>query len=492
MTWTLWVILAYLVVLMGFNIVRSRRVKTKDDFMVAGRSLSIRVMVFTLICTWIGSGTFIAGAEYAYKAGFSSLWLPAGAWLGIALIYFLAAKIRTFGQYTIGDILEIRYGRFARVFGAVALIIAFVTIVSYQFRAGGYILNVATEGRISVEWGQAIAAFFVIAFTALAGMMAVAYTDLPNGILIVTACIVAVPFVVANAGGLAQAKAALPAGHFQVFSPDFGAHPALKAFGYFLATLMLLMGIQSMYQKFYSAKTPKDARQAVALWIVGTIVVEIVVVVIAVFAAARFWGDPSRDPASMVLQAAKHMVPAPVGLLLLAAACAVVISTGMNYLLSPSTNVLRDILEPFSRTKPDASRYVAIQKIVVVVLGLAAFALIFIPTVLHLNISVLKYSYFAYTMYGVSITPALLAALAWKRATRAGGVASIVSGALTALFLEIGVPLVWPRVMQGDDPWGIPSIFPALAVSVFSLVAVSLLTPKPSPAELVKLFPAKT
>jgi solute:Na+ symporter, SSS family len=215
-------------------------------------------------------------------------------------------------------------------------------------------------------------------------------------------------------------------------------------------------------------------------------------VVIAVFAAARFWTDPSKDPASMVLQAAKHMVPAPVGLLLLAAACAVVISTGMNYLLSPSTNVLRDILEPFSRTKPDAARSVAMQKVVVVALGLAAFALIFIPTVLHKPISVLKYSYFAYTMYGVSITPALLAALAWKRATRQGGVASIVSGALTALILEILVPAAWPGVMRGGDPWGIPSIFPALAVSVACLVGVSLMTPKPSPAELVKLFPTKT
>jgi SSS family solute:Na+ symporter/sodium/proline symporter len=78
----------------------------------------------------------------------------------------LAAKIRTFGQYTIGDILEERYGKFARLFGAIALIIAFTTIVSYQFRAGGYILNVITDGAISVEAGQAIAAGFVILFTA--------------------------------------------------------------------------------------------------------------------------------------------------------------------------------------------------------------------------------------------------------------------------------------------------------------------------------------
>ena len=105
---------------MGFNFYRAFKVRSQDDFMVAGRSLSIRVMVFTLICTWIGSGTFIAGAEYAAKAGWSALWLPAGAWFGIIVIYFLAAKIRSFGQYTIGDILEARYGPVARVFGAIA------------------------------------------------------------------------------------------------------------------------------------------------------------------------------------------------------------------------------------------------------------------------------------------------------------------------------------------------------------------------------------
>ena len=117
-------ILVYLVALGVFNFIRARRIRSQEDFMVAGRSLSVTKMVFTLICTWIGSGTFIAGAEYASYAGWSAVWQPAGAFLGIAIIYFIAAKIRTFGQYTVGDILEVRYGRFARVFGAIALIIA--------------------------------------------------------------------------------------------------------------------------------------------------------------------------------------------------------------------------------------------------------------------------------------------------------------------------------------------------------------------------------
>jgi SSS family solute:Na+ symporter/sodium/proline symporter len=563
----LYIILFYLLVLTGFNFYRSKRIKTQEDFMVAGRKLNITIMIFTLICTWIGSGTFIAGAEYAARAGWSSLWLPAGAWIGIAVIYFLAAKIRTFGQYTIGDILEVRYGKFARLFGAIALIIAFTTIVSYQFRAGGYILNVVTNGSVSVELGQTIAALFVILFTALGGMVAVAHTDLPNGIIILLACCVALPFIVIFAGGVQAAPAALPGQHFAVFSANFGKYPALKAGGYFLATMLLLMGVQSMYQKFYSAKSPREAKRAVGLWIIGTVLVETLVVGIAIYSASAHWADikafeiagtvknevtanklqateslpralalareletsgnvkkPDQvpdltqklqdafaaadtpqevaairtgiDPASVVLIAAKDIssmggIGLLVGLLLLGAACAVVLSTGMNYLLSPSTNIMRDIYQRFMKQDAEQKKLVALQKVFIVILGVCAFLMIFIPTVLHSRISVLRYAYFAYTMYGVSITPALLAALAWKRATRLGGIASIVSGAIMALIFELVIPNAFPSVLKGGDPWGIPSIYPAIIVSLLFLIVGSLLTKKPGPEQLEIFFRAK-
>lgn len=493
-------ILIYLGILTVLNVVRARRVRTQDDMMVAGRSLSLWVIVFTLICTWIGSGTFIAGAEYAYHAGWSSLWLPAGAWIGILVIYFLAAKIRTFGQYTVGDILEVRYGKFARLFGAVAIVISFTTIVAYQFRAGGYILNVISDGRITVGTGQLAAAAFVILFTALGGMVAVAYTDLPNGIVIVLACLVSVPFVVLFAGGWSHPAAVLPASHFALFSGDFGYHPALKAIGYSFSTLLLLMGIQSMYQKFYAARSAAEARAAVGVWIFGTIVVEIVVVVIAIYASSYDAEHAMRwDARAMVLQAARNMVPLPVGVLLLGAACAVVISTGMNYLLSPSTNVMRDVYQRFMNPAADPRRMAALQKLVVVVIGFLAFLMIFVPTVLESDISVLQYSYFAYTIYGVAVTPALLAALTWKRATRVGGVLSIVLGTLATLLLEIVIPNVWPEVMRGapsataagvfgKDPWGIPGIFIAFTASLAGLVIGSYLSAPPGKEELEPFF----
>jgi Na+/proline symporter len=258
-----------------------------------------------------------------------------------------------------------------------------------------------------------------------------------------------------------------------------------------------------MYQKFYAARSPAEARAATGVWIVGTIVVEIVVIVIAIYASSYNQEHGlGWDPRSMVLQAARRMVPLAVGVLLLGAACAVVISTGMNYLLSPSTNVMRDIYQRFVRPGADPNRMVALQKITVVALGFVAFLMIFVPTALKLNISVLQYSYFAYTVYGVAVTPALLAAITWRRATRVGGLLSIVLGTLGVLFFELLVPRIWPEVMLGaasasgtdvfgKDPWGIPSIFPALALSLLGLVVGSYLTPPPRPEEIAPLFEAK-
>jgi SSS family solute:Na+ symporter/sodium/proline symporter len=477
----LYIILAYLLVLTGFNFYRSRQVKDQEDFMVAGRRLKTSVMIFTLICTWIGSGTFIAGAEMATKAGFSALWLAAGAWVGIIIIYFLAAKIQSFGQYTIGDILEVRYGPVTRVFGAVALIISFTVIVSYQFVAGGFILNVATDGAIPDSTGTIIAAAFVILFTALGGMMAIAYTDLPNGIIIVLACITAVPFVYLAAGGLSQATQTLGPEYFQVVNAQFGAHPFLKVGSYFLATMLLLLGVQSMYQKFYSAKTAKDAKKAVFLWTVGTVFVE------TAYSKLKDQIDLTipKEGGKVVLLAAKQLVPWPVGVLLLGAACAVVISTGMNYLLSPTTNIMRDIIQRFRKKEINQKSAVALQKMLVVILGVVAFF------VCHRMTSVLSQAYFAYTIYGVAITPALIAALAWKRATKAGGLASVISGTLACILLKILAGVLPPDKAPDGDPFGIPLIYPAFIISVGALVIGSLLSKKPDPKELEKFFPEK-
>src|SRR5580692_6580959 len=146
---------------------RTLRVKTKADYLVAGRSLPAFVLVLTLLTSWIGAGSLFAGAENAYKNGFSALWGPAGGWLGLLLIYFIAPRARKFAQFTLPDLLEARYNRTARVLGTIAILFAYVGITSYQFKGGGDVLHLIFPDTVSAELGTFLIAFFVIVSTAL-------------------------------------------------------------------------------------------------------------------------------------------------------------------------------------------------------------------------------------------------------------------------------------------------------------------------------------
>src|SRR5665213_1870325 len=88
-------------VLLAVSLSQLRGVKTKADYLVAGRSLPAFVLVFTLLSSWIGAGSLFAGAENAYRNGFAALWQPAGGWAGLLLIYFIAPRARKFAQFTI-------------------------------------------------------------------------------------------------------------------------------------------------------------------------------------------------------------------------------------------------------------------------------------------------------------------------------------------------------------------------------------------------------
>src|SRR6201992_2500407 len=89
------VVLAIIVIaLLAVAIYRTSQVKTKADYLVAGRSLPAIVLVLTLLTSWIGAGSLFAGAENAYKNGFAALWQPAGGWGGLLVIFLLAPRAR--------------------------------------------------------------------------------------------------------------------------------------------------------------------------------------------------------------------------------------------------------------------------------------------------------------------------------------------------------------------------------------------------------------
>ena len=178
-----------------------------------------------------------------------------GGWAGLLLIYFIAPRARKFAQFTIPDLLEARYNQTARVLGVIAILFAYTAITSYQLIGGGDILHLIFPDLITADLGKYIIAAFVIVFTAIAGMASVAYMDVVIGSLATVTLLLALPFALHAAGGWSGVTHALPATHFQVLG-DFNL---AQAFELFLPTMLLMMGNQSMYQKFFSAKSEKDA-----------------------------------------------------------------------------------------------------------------------------------------------------------------------------------------------------------------------------------------
>ena len=472
------VIAAIVLILLTVSLARLGKVKTKADYLVAGRTLPAFVLVFTLLSSWIGSGSLLGGAENAYKHGFVALWQAAGGWAGLLLIYFIAPRARKFAQYTIPDLLEARYNQTARVLGVIAILLTYTAITSYQFIGGGDILHLIFPDFVTPILGRYIIAAFVIVFTAIAGMSSVAYMDLFIGLLATVTMCLALPVLVHRAGGWQAVHTALPASHFTVFD-DLSLIQCLELF---LPTCLLLLGNQSMYQKFFSAKSEKDARRAVVGWIIGTILLETVIVAIAVTGSAMFpTGEVSKAPREILAYCGLHgfgdgsVTLRLLGALLMGAIFAKIISTANNWLFSPATNLVNDIYVRYMQPEASNKKVLIVGRLMVVLLGLwSLFQSLGTE-------SVLKKALYAYTIYSAALTPVILAAFFWRRATAAAAVASIAVGTVVTVSWDTVAPRLPGAIGQRD------AIFPALLASLVCLITVSLFTASPDRAKLDEL-----
>jgi len=468
------VIGAIVLTLLIVSLTRLGKVKTKADYLVAGRSLPAFVLVFTLLSSWIGSGSLLGGAENAYNHGFVALWQGGGGWAGLLLIYFIAPRARKFAQYTIPDLLEARYNQTARILGVIATLFTYAAISSYQLIGGGDILSLIFPTVITPDLGKYIIAAFVIVFTAIAGMSSVAYMDVVIGMLATITMLIALPVLMHSVGGWSGFHAALPASHFTVLGGDTLIH----ALELFFPTCLLMMGNQTMYQKFFSAKSEKDARVAVVGWIIGTVILETVIVILAMLGHVRaIENHTSPFPREILAFTALHNLPTLLGALLMGAIFAKIISTANNYLFSASTNLVNDIFARY--IAPDASnkRILIVSRLMVVLLGVWA-----LYQAMHTGL-VLKKTLYAYTIYSAALTPVILAAFYSRRVNAAGAVSAIGAGTFITVFWDSSfVHNHLPAVLAQRD-----AIFPALLIAVLCMVIVSACS-KPPRKEQVAIF----
>jgi solute:Na+ symporter, SSS family len=329
-----------------------------------------------------------------------------------------------------------------------------------------------------------ITAAVIVLFTALAGMMSIVTVDIFNGTIITLAILIALPYMVFAAGGVGDVIAALPAGHTSML----GGHNMLWVIGVGMPTFLLILGESGMYQKFFSARDESAAKKAVVGMVIGIMIIETTLALLAIVGRAVYpdlmeqttvIGSAASE--TVILFIARHGLPVVLGAMLLAAAVAIVLSTGNTFLLVPSTNMSRDIYERFINPAATDAKKIAVQRMFVVIFGAIGLVL------LTQFATVLAMALYAYSLVGASLTPALLAAFLWKRVTPAGGVACIAGGLGSivgiGLLDRLGVNFTLTFGGQEFDFANYQYIvIPGVLTSVTLMVVVSLLT-RPSPPE---------
>jgi len=329
------------------------------------------------------------------------------------------------------------------------------------------------EPVLTADTATIIAAVFIIAFTMLAGLMSLAFADVVTGVIIIVTLLIGFPVLLIKAGGFGGMGAAFTAmGDRPQHMNMLGVFGAADYVNFLLPVFLLVLGDANQYQRIFASKNAKGARKAVIAMIFVALLIEELIIAEAWFASS-LTPDPENGR-YVLIYAARHFMPQVLGVIFMITVVGIIISTADSFLLVPATTFIKDIYLNYINPKASEKRIVFMSRSMVLGFGVIAWL---VSRVFSESTTVFQKALYAFTVYGSAITPCLVAALFWKRATKAGAVSSILAGTVTTLLWEEALKGYLPTELAKLD-----AVLPAITMSVLALVVVSLLTPKPEVA----------
>ncbi len=463
--------LLYFVVVFAIGVWSMKLTRDESDYWIAGGKLGWLLGGATIAATHVSAGSFIGTIGVIYTAGWSFAWIvlsiPLAYWFMAAV---LAPRFTRVRELTLPAFIESRYyGKAPRALAAGIILIANVVYIQAQIVAGGLIANVVFG--IPPVWGMLGFTAILLAYTVIGGMIAVVWTDFFQLAIMVLGLLAALPIALHHVGGFRELLATVEAVNPLVFT--WRGLPPLLLFTMGLAFLLGGVATPEKLTRLYAMKDMRTIRRGLLFAILVIFGIISGVGLLALVAIVLFPSLPTGDLAMPMIASA--VLPDLIGAIMLAAITAAMMSTVDSLLIVAGSALSYDIWQTLIDPGVSPGRRVWIDRIGIAIVGTAPVVLL-LSGIGEGELVQLIVLLFAALMASSFFVP-VVAGVYWRRATKQGAMAAMISG--------VTVTLAW----KAFGPVTIDPVLPGFLASALLLVVVSLATPPPPEAAVSRYIP---
>jgi SSS family transporter len=345
-------ILAYVVLQFAIGVWVSRRVKTTTDFLIAGRSLGVGLVTFSIYASFFGAEAIVGNSGSVYEGGLSGGQVdPFGYAIAIAIAAVVfAAPLWRRGIITFADLFRERYSPAVEKLVVLVLLPGSLFWAAAQLRAFGHVMSSASGLDVTTAIG--LAYLFVVGYTMLGGLLADAWTDVVQGLAIVLGLVVLAAIVVVEAGSVTGSLAQVEAERLQPFTlGEAGIIGFLERMAVPICGTIVAVELIS---RFLGARSPEVAVTGALYGAVIYVIVGLIPVFLGLVGPQLVPG--LEDAEQIIPRLAEAYLPSFFYVLFAGAVISAILSTVDTTLLASSGQVSHNIIERLVPSLDDRRR----------------------------------------------------------------------------------------------------------------------------------------
>ena len=463
------VFFGFLLLLLVITFWSRKESNSMQGYYVAGKQLPWWVVAFSTCATGESGWLLLGLTGMGYVVGLHALWVVVGEVIGVALSWaFVARKLKSapdqYDSITVPDYLESRFKDQRHVLRVISVVIILSMVGTYaaaQMVAAGKAFEVFLH--LDYQKGVVLGAIVTILYTAVGGFKAVAYTDVLQGVLMLAALVIMPIVAITELGGWTATKESLmsiDAGLLTSMGPHGWTVAGGVAVLSFLAIGLPFLGVPQLMVRYISIRSEEEVARAGILSVITILLFGLGAVMIGI--AGRVLFPDLADAETVLPRMSEVLFPPVITGIVMIVVLAAIMSTVDSLLILASSAVVRDVFGKIPKIVPSDNKLAMYGKITTVVLGVTAMLV-----ALTDSRAIFWFVLFAWSGLGAAFGPVILCSLYWRRMTKSGAIAGMLSGFLVTVF--------WVLFAK-ENAYDLYEMVPAFITGIVSIIVVSMIT----------------